>query len=998
MTTIFYARPRPGLGTLFFVTLLFLATGAAGLIYQVVWQRYLLNVFGATIYSVSTVLSAFMAGLALGSFLFGSRAARMKSHLWVYGVIEILIGASALAVPFLLQILDPLLQVAYDEYGSQFFLFSVIRFVIVFGVLLIPTTLMGATLPILAQFLSPTGAAGPGLRVGLLYAVNTTGAVVGAVLSGFYLIRWIGVQNTVYVAAAINFAAGVLAILLNRSFNAVGRLDRGAIIEELPADVEPAPEEVQSALKPGWIYTAYFISGLAALGLEVTWSRSLVFTFESLKNTTYAFTAMLATFLVGIAAGSALMTPFANRLRHPVRQFAILQIIVGLFSIFSFFVLYYIAYNLGDQWIREFDNQPGQIRWNAAVALVFLRTAAVMFLPTFFMGLAFPVAVRAITWGVADVGRRIGKLYALNTLGAIVGAALTGFLLLPGLGIAKTIYLLGSIQMIAGVAIILQDPDSTKARKIVWSTVAGLTLLIGFLRIPQPAVFQQLTTTERMAYYKEGPLATVSVVENSLGYRTIYVDNVGVAGTDPMLLTDQKSLAHVPMLLLKEPRSALTVGFGSGGASYSYTLYPELEKIHCVEITKTVPEAAPYLKASNHGIIDRIGPPQAAIAAPATLDAPTTGIPLWNEEEARWIKKDPRFDIILDDARSYLRFTQQRYDIIATDCTDLRYKSNANLYDLEYFQLCKERLTPDGMVVVWMPLAGLSPEAMKVALRTFYVVFPQMEVFFMNNQPTHYVLLIGKHGPLQVDVDTMRQRLARPEVAKDLGEIYLADAEKLLSCFILGRDQMKAYLGEGNTLNTEINPYLEFESPRYGYSDEPLLNNLDELLRYRENPARLVSEPEKHPEFLKSLQKYFEAVPHIIDGHRHYRELRLLESAAAYMKALQVNPADRSVKDLLDFDELRRKVKGQRNQWWAYWVLGEVMAMQDRHEEAVTVWNEMLQQPLPADPQEAAVAQQFVRAALDGLADVYGETGDLQKATEYRRRAASIPVLPQPGS
>jgi len=1002
MTTIFVQRPRPGMGTLFFVVLLFLATGASGLIYQVVWQRYLLNVFGATIYSISTVLSAFMGGLALGSWLFGRRAARMQGHLGIYGILEILIALAALAIPYLLRVLDPLLHFAYDQYGSSFYLFSAIRFLVVFTILLVPTTLMGATLPILSQFLSPTGAAGPGLRVGLLYTVNTTGAVLGCVLSGFYLIRWLGVHNTIYIAAAINFGAGILAILLNRSFNAVGRLEKGGIVEEMPAGIEEMPQEMRASIRPIWIYTAYFISGLAALGLEVTWSRSLVFTFESLKNTTYAFTAMLATFLVGLAAGSALITPFANRLRHPFRFFAILQVLIGLLSIFSFFVLYYVSYHLGEDWLREFDNRPGQIRWNAAVTLVFMRTAAVMFLPTFFMGLAFPVAVRAITWGVADVGRRVGRLYAMNTLGAIIGAALTGFVLLPSMGIAHTIFLLGAIQMLVGLALTLRDPDASQSRKITWGTITALTLLVAYFKTPNPAIFQGLTTVEKMVHYQEGPLATVSVVENSLGYRTIYVDNVGVAGTDPMLLTDQKSLAHVPMLLLQNPKTALTVGFGSGGASYSYTLYPELEKIHCVEITRTVPEAAPYLKASNHGVID-YRPASSSksdeVAAPTPRDAKTSaGIPLWPDRDPAWVKSDPRFDIILDDARSYLRFTEQRYDIIATDCTDLRYKSNANLYDLEYFQLCKQRITPDGMVVVWMPLAGLSPEAMKVALRTFYAVFPEMEVFFMNNQPTHYVLLLGKNGPVQVDVDTMRERIARPEIAGDLGEIQLASAEKLLSCFVTGRAKMKDYLGKNTQLNTENFPYLEFESPRYGYSDEPLLNNLDELRRYQEDPARLVADAKDHPEFMESLKKYFEAVPHVIEGHRHYRELRLVDAAKEYLAAKKINPADKAVEELLNFDELRRKIRGQQNQWWALYTMAEVMALQDRHSEAVTFWNEVLRQPLPQDPQQATLMLQFQRASLNGLADTYQKTGDLRKAQEYRSQAASFgaPAAPAP--
>lgn len=998
---------RPGPGTLTVLVLIFLATGASGLIYQVVWQRYLLNIFGATLYSVSTVLSAFMGGLALGSWLFGARAAAFRKHLKVYAILEISIGITALLIPYLLKLLDPVFIHAYRNFGSVFYLYSAVRFLYIFIILLIPTTLMGATLPVLSQFVAPTGALGPGLRVGMLYTVNTIGAMLGAFLSGFYFLRWWGVNKTVLLAASINILAGIFALLLSRNFGVLGTLEGKRIITNTEkVRRTKIPKLVGAPARPApisWIYFAYFISGLVALGLEVTWSRALVFTFESLKNTTYAFTAMLTTFLGGLALGSAAVTPFANRLRHPFRTFSVLQIFIGLVSTFSFFLLYFFAYSLGDNWIREFDSHPGQIRWNAAVALVFLRTAFVLLVPTFCMGVAFPVAVRAVTVGAGEVGSRVGRLYALNTVGAIIGAAATGFVLLPSLGIAKTILLLSMLQMLTGIALAMRDPESTPVRRAVWCTLAILTAIIAWTRVPKPTIFQELTTTESMVHYAEGPLATVSVVQNSIGYRTIYVDNVGVAGTEPMLLTDQKSLAHVPMLFLKNPRNALTVGFGSGGASFSYTLYPELEHIDCVEITKTVPQAAPYLKDSNRGVIDNVSlkDPLAVQTTPTSATKATSQtFPLWKDKTDTWVKSDPRYEIILDDARSYLRFTNRHYDVIATDCTDLRYKSNANLYDREYFTLTRERITDDGMVVVWMPLAGLSREAMRVALRTFYTVFPNMEVFFMNNQPTHYVLLIGTKAPLSVNLDQIAERLKRPQVAADLGEIHLANAEKLLSCFVTGSKRMTEYLGKDNhLLNTEDFPYLEFESPRYGYGDEPLLDNLDDLMQFRELPDRLVAEPDKHTTMVASLKKYEAAVPDILNGHREYRQMHILEASKAYMAALQKNPQDDSVQDLLTFDELRRKANSpqqtQGARLWSSYMLGQVLAMQKKEDEAIAELTGLIASPVPEGQLEAARFQQYVRHAYNTLADIYLRRGDMTKAGNYRHQSALIPDVPQ---
>jgi spermidine synthase len=478
-----------------------------------------------------------------------------------------------------------------------------------------------------------------------------------------------------------------------------------------------------------------------------------------------------------------------------------------------------------------------------------------------------------------------------------------------------------------------------------------------------------------------------------------------------MLLTDQKSLAHVPMLFLKNPKSALTVGFGSGGASYSYSLYPELTKIRCVEITKTVPQAAPYLQDSNKGIIYSSDPQlqqeQKWIDGLPAEDplAKSKLLPLWEDEpHGPLFKSDPRYGIILDDARSYLRFTADKYDIIATDCTDLRYKSNANLYDLQYFELCRERITDDGMVVVWMPLGGLSDAAMKVALRTFYKVFPEMEVFYMNNQPTHYVLLLGTKHPLKVDIANIRRRLQIKGVSEDLAEIKLNDPAKILSCFVTGGALMKPYLDSNpvRALNTEDTPYLEFESPRYGYGDEPLLDNLDELFRYEGKAMSLVQPGSGGTSFSAELDQYRCALPSIIEGHREYRELHLAKACRDYMKALEINPADSAVKELLNFEELRRKAVGQPESEWSYFMLGQLMNLQGRSSEAVTYLNTCLQ-AIDNDPDSNAQnhTQQgqgkrwqnllsMQKGALLTLSDIYYKAGQNEKAATYNQNAATI--------
>jgi spermidine synthase len=985
---------------LFAVFVLFFFTGAAGLIYQVSWQRWLLNVFGATIYSVATVLAAFMGGLALGSYLFAGPAQRMRRPLAAYGLAEIGIGISALILPLMLRLFDPVFSFAYQSLDANFAALTAIRFFLVFMLLLIPTTLMGATIPLLARFLSPDGT-GAGGRVGFLYALNTLGAVVGTVLAGFVFIRFLGVQGTVALAVAINVIAGGLSIWLAKFFPEL-EPQAPKVAPEAPS-LPASTGGVSPSTKLALIFGAYAISGFCALALEVAWSRALIFTFDALKSTTYSFTAMLATYLVGVALGSAVLSPFVHKAKNPFRLYALLLCLIGISSILSLFVLYHRGYEIGSNLFQALDESSSSgIRWSAAVALVFVRAGAVMFLPTFCMGLAFPVAVRIVTELSNQSAQVVGRLYAINTVGAIFGSIVAGFFLVPFAGLATSIIMLGSIQVLAGVWLLLKDEETPIPQRRWLAGLGVAVVLVAFVRQPRPAIFQLLTPTEReIVFYKEGPLATVSVIENDLGFRTIYVDAVGVAGTDPILLTDQKSLAHVPMLLLENPKSAVTVGFGSGGASFSYTLYPELEEIHCLEITRTVVDAAPTLKESNHGVVDRLSREQMARATPVRGDdgrverirvaqadgSATEHLSLWGRWPDPWIKSDSRFEILLDDARSFLKHSGRKYDIIATDCTDLRYKSNANLYDVEYFTICRERITDEGMVVVWMPLAGLSDESYRVALRSFEKVFPHMEVLYPTNHPTHYVLLLGTKEPLKIDVDVMRQRLANPLVRKDLEEIGFSSVEKILSCFILGGENLRKYIGDG-PLNTENTPFLEFESPLYGYGDSPLLNNVDNMMRFHTDPLRLVSDPSQREAVREVTGRFVQALPDVILGHRLYRELDLIGATQAYMRAQAVNPEDPSLPILLNMDELRRKITGQPNQIWPRWKLGESLAIQGRDSEAVTVLNEALRIPMGVGADGTVPPQllEMRQKAGETLAQLFERNNQPERAARVRQQ------------
>ncbi len=990
--------------TFLFVLLLFFISGATGLIYEVIWTRILLNVFGASLYAVATVLAAFMGGLALGSLIGGRIADRIAKPLKLYGILEILVAGTALAVPFMLDLFNPLYRAVYASHQPTFMGLSLLRFVLSFGVLLIPTTCMGATLPLLSRFLVRRQD-GLGGRIGALYTINTTGAVAGTFMAGFVLIATLGVNGTVLLSAALGIVIGIAAIIASlRLEKDLGehwqeKLPEGdtALAEAEKADEQP--DEVMEGLQcvtprhARLILIIYGLSGFIALAYQVFWSRTLPFRFDYLKNTTYSFSAMLTVFLVGLACGSALMSSQIDKQRRPFRLFGLLQVLIGLTGVFSLYMLTGLSDRL--PLINAFNSATNTFSWPLAVFNIFAKTAVTLALPTFLMGMTFPVAARLCVQHLRSVGSGTGRLYAVNTLGAILGSFAAGFVMVPLFGLRNGIILLGIANIVLGIIVLLANPQASMKSRVIFAATSAVLFALMLLRLDAPKTFQVLEGDHKFIAYEEGPLATVSVVEDTLGYRSIFVDGVNVAGTDPYMLTDQKSLAHAPALLLENPKKALTVGFGSGGASWSYLQYDELEQVDCIEISRTVPKMAQYLKDSNMGLMDEWD-----------TETPLEEVTL----------HDGRYRVIIDDARSYLRFTRERYDIIATDCTDLRYKSNANLYDQQYFQLCRDAITDDGMVVVWMPLAGMSEEVFTVATRTFGEAFPDMTVWFYNNRYTHYVLLLGMKKPLEISIDRMQERLARDKVRRDLEPIDLQQPEKILSCFLnqYDRDLKEPMDAISMELNTENSPYLEFQSPKYGYGPEPMIQNLELLREHRSSVMPYIIDKAENPDAVEFLQRLEQAVDPILDGHRHYRRTELVEACEDYLNALAIVPEDVSVQELLRFEELRRRIEYNQKENtpdpYGMTTYGRILLMQNQPRKAaqyldkgahmaytnILTFNSTLQNPKLDISQSARIRDEmklnmnFHAQAVIALAMCYNDLGHKDRAIEILESSMRI--------
>jgi spermidine synthase len=754
------------------VLALFLASGAAGLVYEVVWMRLLALTLSVTVYAVTTVLCAFMAGLALGAAVGGRIAPRVRRPLVAYGVAELGIGAVGLATPSILFNLAPAYVWIHDTLGGSQLAFTAARFVLAFAVLLVPCTLMGATLPLLGRAtIARPEAIGRG--AGALYAVNTLGAVVGVVAAGFVLLPWLGLWATSAVAAALNVAVGVTALAL-------------AWQETEQVDAGPARTRAPLPWSLRLVCLAFALSGFTALGYEVLWTRALE---QFTHNSTYAYSAMLATFLLGLALGSALAGRAADRLRRPLLAFAVLQALIAI-SVLGGLVLYARFDRLVPATVAALG---GIASWHRVIVLIFGEAAAVLFVTTLLFGATFPVVVRVVVERVAMVGERIAVAYVANTVGSIAGAVVVGFVLLPALGMRGAFVALMLTNLAVSVAVALGTAG--RARVAVLGT-AGVTALAALLIVPH-GLFEQSYVRRfgKLLFYREEVTDTVMVTEDVRGGRMIrFGDGRGTAGT--MSVRDDRMYAHIPLVLHPAPRRVLNICFGVGNSLSAVLAHP-VERVDAVELSPGVVDAAPFFRSTNHD-------------------------PL----------ADPRAHLTIADGRNFLLASHESYDVIRLDPPELHTAGVVNLYTREFYELARAHLRPGGIFSIWVNIV-MTPEAdLRLVVRTLASVFPHVSVW---RGPLRYSWVInGSDSPLGPDLSTILRHYDDPRVRADLAAIGAPDPFAFLAHFVLAHEGTIRFAGTG-PLVTDDHTRLDFSVPRsidanYGFSNANSANWLVDLM------------------------------------------------------------------------------------------------------------------------------------------------------------------------
>ncbi|MBP8644578.1 MAG: fused MFS/spermidine synthase [Syntrophobacteraceae bacterium] len=759
---------------------IFFCSGLCGLMYEVVWTRLLVLVFGSTTYAVATVLAVFMLGLSVGSYVFGTIAARFSHPQRAYGLVEIAIGIYAFLFLPEIQLVEWIHSVLFPLVHHSPYLLNSVRICVAGLAILLPTFLMGGTIPLLAQVLAGSRWS-VGRGAGMLYALNTLGAASGSFLSAFVIIPHWGLHWTFFLGGAVNIGVGVTAMFL--------RPPGACFPSPSPEEKEDWTRESPSAsFHSRVVLSAFFLTGLLSMVYENAWTRALVLVFGT---SIYAFATMLTTYLLGLGLGSLLSSWLADRVKKPVFAYSMLLTAVGV----SVLVTTPVLGSLPGFFVEVFGGQDRS--WEYLTFLEFAVSFLVMFVPTLCNGAAFPLVAHILAHArPVQIGRAVADAYAFNTAGCIFGSLATGFLLIPWLGVEKTLLWGGAMNMVLGAALLL--PRSVMPRTWVRTvTPATLTVLaiVGFLVFPSwdrkvmtsgvyiyaPSIARAAGTNieaymskYELLYYKDGPSETVAVLESPEGARFLRI-NGKTDGSDRGDIYTQSLLGILPALYCPNARNSLVIGLGTGITLGSLLDFP-VDRVEVLEISHAVVEASQYFRQANGDAL-----------------------------------RSPRVNLRVLDGRTWLMSMPLRYDVVTSEPSHPWQTGNANLFTLEFFRLVQKRLTRDGVVCQWLPYYHMDREHFRILLKTFQMVFPHVHVWIANTD----ALLIGSAQELVLRCEELRSRLQLPGIRDRLERIGIHDLTDLLSFFYLDTRAVLRFVEGVEQVNSDRFPILEFNAPKY---------------------------------------------------------------------------------------------------------------------------------------------------------------------------------------
>jgi spermidine synthase len=755
-------------------------SGLAALVYQVLWSRELSLVLGTSTEAVSIVLSSFMAGLGLGNALAarvlgtrGSSGPPPQRLARAYAGLEAVVAAGGLVLPFAFTHATGWLAPLYAD-GSSPLTFRLARAGLAFVLLAAPTTAMGATLPLLIALARPTTSR-VAAATGSLYAANTVGAVLGALLTPLALLPSLGMERTRLVAVAANAVAGL--VVLRSPFARAAGVDRADPSAAGPTD----PGAARAATR--LVLIVSLLSGLGALAHEVAWTRALVLL---IGPTAYAFAFVVASVIAGLAVGSGLASRFADGLRRPALALAVAQAGIVAWALLLVPLVGFLPLPIGNA-ARALQGQPMRLlAWEGGATLVLLLVPSALF------GASFPLAARLVAAAGSPPGAAAGRVLAWNTAGALVGPLLAGFVLLPLLGLQWTLLGAAAIHGVAALMALAAEAPATAGRRTLIPGVMLLVPIVALAFVPRwdlerlaggayryghreaEGELEESLRAGELLYYRDGTLATVSV--KRLGNAKALAVDGKVDATNGGDMATQRLLAHLPLLLHGAARRVAVVGLGSGATAASALKHP-LEALDVIEISPEVVEAArSYFGDVNAGVFT-----------------------------------DPRVRLRVTDARNHLLLTPGLFDVIISEPSNPWMAGVASLFTREFFASARARLSPGGLFGQWMHVYGMTVDDFRTVVGGFADVFPESGLFQITEGD---LLLVGAEGRWpQPSAAALAERMALPAVAEDLRGIGVTRVGTLATLYTLGPGRLAALAGDAER-HTDDRPVLELRAAR----------------------------------------------------------------------------------------------------------------------------------------------------------------------------------------
>lgn len=811
------------------VMLCLFVSGAAGLVYEVAWSRYLALFLGHTSFAVVAVLVAFMGGLAIGNVWLGPLADRSVRPLAIYAWLEIGIGLYALAFPMWYEVCYRLFVALGRGLEPGGTALVVLKFAFSLLTVLLPTVLMGGTLPVVTRLLTRS-LSDLRQKIAALYFINSTGAVVGTFLADFWWLPAIGLQYTIFAGAAMNLGVGALALFVS------GWIQEGKRAQPEPRPVDPSPPSTavettaadttqagaeNATYTPAEMRLAVIgvgLSGFVAMLYQIGWTRLLAL---ALGSSTHAFSLMLITFIAGLAVGSWVVYRWP-RVRNPLTAFAWIELALAgavLASMWFYAMLPYWFVRLAQLLARRAEAYP------VYEALQGLVCFGVMLIPTVCLGMTLPLVSRVATREAGRTGRSVGRVFAVNTVGTVLGAALTGLWLMPKLGLALTFGLGVALNALIGLSILLL-PRWRQSKALAFGApvaVIVVTLLassqlgklwpgafsLGLFRqhvVPGSwSEFKESAQTLVTHYHRDGAGSTVGV-HSPPGMPTLKFMKVN-GKTDASTggdMNTQVLSGHLPLLLRPASSNVLVIGIGSGVTVGAVTCHPSLQHLDAVEISREVIEGAALFREVNHNALEH-----------------------------------PRVRVIEEDAKSFLLLTDRRYDVIISEPSNPWMAGVAGVFSLEFYETCRSRLVPDGLMLQWIQVYEFSDAGLDMVVGTFSRVFPHVSLWRSIQGD---LFLVGALQPPAVDLAAFAERLQHPTVNADLARVGLDNVPLLLSQQIIGFDRGALVPPPETRVHSDFFPVLEYSAQRdfFARARAERFLELDETFSLR--PATLLGQ------------------------------------------------------------------------------------------------------------------------------------------------------------